>query len=701
MDKVESLFSSTPDDEDVIRSVYLIGQPGSGKTELARQYGEQFKNATSPSDTSKPLVILLNANSEESLLESVKEATQKLRLPMRMELTIKNLEELMKNLRDYFRNYSGAWLLIIDDMFEKNDFNKLFPRPGGKEWGGGHVLITTQDNNLVPACHLFAKKLSLNEGMTKEDALALLKEISDVEVDDFAEEIIKELQSLPLSLACCATYVGETRQDRPSTQFGWKEYLDLHRENAKLEYRTFSNNNAYPFPMTTAITMAVKRMAETSDVLRLTFSFLSYCALRPVPLSVVAHYVSAKLPVEKKTLTTSKEIEDEISRCSLFGHGRSLTVETILFHQTVHHVFKSTTNENPAEYRKSEFEEMMKSLNTLLNTMDCVNEQDIVIKVLMRPHLQSFVDHANRMAWNNTADFLLISMKNGRSLFVTSNLSADEAIKSLEALHRISLDLNLPERTFCDILAYLGFYNLQLNRKDRYEDALNFLTEAYNMTENKTEEDWLLLRCRISFNLARAHCKNERVDRGVELMKESIDLAKTVYCNEEENVMSRYIWLVLFYMAQKKFWKLKEVADEAKAFFSNCAPDIVSLSRALLLRYLGQVYLFHGFSESLYHSGLSMVVESLGLALFYIEQYLEMIEKVLGDDMYLCVDAGDCMSLVCYGLINWYTKPDESKKQIEKAYEISQRIEDKAILDFVAELKTLRFRKPSIWDLFC
>ncbi len=129
--------------EDVVRTVYLTGQPGSGKTELARQYGEQFKNETSLNDSSKPLVITLKGNSEDSLLKSVKEATRKLRLPICIELTNPNHIILMKELKDYFRNCSGAWLLIIDDMFEKNDFNNLFPRPGAKDWSGGQVLITT------------------------------------------------------------------------------------------------------------------------------------------------------------------------------------------------------------------------------------------------------------------------------------------------------------------------------------------------------------------------------------------------------------------------------------------------------------------------------------------------------------------------------------------------------------------------------
>ena len=320
-----------PEDEDVARTVYLTGQPGSGKTELARQYSEQFKNEVSPNDTSKTLVITLSGKSEESLLKSVKEATRNLRLPVCMELPNPNHNNLMKELEDYFCGYSGTWLLIIDDMFEKNDFNNFFPRPGAKEWGGGQVLITTQDNNLVPACHPFAKKLSLNKGMSKEDALGLLKEISDFDVDDSAEEIIKELHYLPLALACCATSVGETRQDRASTQFGWKDYLDLYHKNAKLESRTFAHHNSvYPFSMTTATMIAVKRMTETSDVLRLAFSFLSYCAVLPVPLNVLVRHVKENLPVQNNNQLTTRENQSLSAVYYFYSYSRYWLRQTLL-----------------------------------------------------------------------------------------------------------------------------------------------------------------------------------------------------------------------------------------------------------------------------------------------------------------------------------------------------------------------------------
>ena len=104
-------------DEDVVKTVYLTGQPGSGKTELARQYGEQFRNATSPSDTSKPLVIALDAKTEESLLKSITEVLQKLQPSIGMETKHHGCVALMKQLRNYFLGYNGNWLLIIDDMF--------------------------------------------------------------------------------------------------------------------------------------------------------------------------------------------------------------------------------------------------------------------------------------------------------------------------------------------------------------------------------------------------------------------------------------------------------------------------------------------------------------------------------------------------------------------------------------------------------
>ena len=661
-----------PKDEDVVKTVYLTGQPGSGKTELARQYGEQFNNESSLNNTSKAVVITLNGNSEESLLKSVSEARRKLRLPLCIEQTGPNLNIIIKEIKDHFLGYGGAWLLIIDDMF-KNDFNNLFPRPGSKEWGGGRVLVTTQDNDLVPACHQFGKKLSLNEGMVEEDALALLNEISGVgvEQDVSAKEIIKELRYLPLALACCATYVAETREDRASTQFGWKEYLQLYRKNVELESRTFFNNNeVYPFSMTTATKMAVKRMAEKSDVLRLTFSFLSYCPLLPVPLNVLAHHVKTNQPVQDDKPSTTNEneilqIENEISRCILLSRGQSRNIETVKCHQVIHSAFRSAENTKNSEQRENEFVKTMKSLNEVLDFMDNTTKEDVLLKVLLRPHVKTFVDFANEMSWNNTAEFVLMSMKNGQFLFSTSEMPEKEVTKSLELLYSISLESNLSDEHLCDVLANLGFYYLEL---DCDQEALNFLCAAYSMTEEKNEKEWLLLRCRISFNLARTYCRADSVDLAIEMMKRSIELAKEVYVNEEDKVMMRFAWLASFYLSWDKFWKLAEVANEATEFLDNCPADCVSVNRASSLSFLADVYA---------HRSLCIWMKHVLIAQNYINQSLNIYEEVLAADVSSCPEY--CSLLAQSVILNLQLNGEtpEAKKQLEKALEYCIQVDDK------------------------
>ena len=689
-------------DEDVAKTVYLTGQPGSGKTELARQYGEQFRNATSPSATSKPLVIALDATTEESLLKSIKEVMQKLQLSVDMKAAHHSLVVLLKQMRDYFRGYNGAWLLIIDDIFG-DDLNHLLPRPGSKDWGGGQVLVTTQDNNLVQACHQSAKKFSLNEGMTREDALALLKEISGVEVDEFAEEIVKEFKSLPLALACCATYVGEIRQDRASTKFGWEEYLEMYRENeyVQLESRTFRRNDVYPFSMTASAELAVRRMAETSDVLRLTFSFLSYCALMPVPLNVLARYVKENLPIDNDKQSTTKEnaifeIQNEISRCTLLIHGRSQNVETIKYHQVIHRAFQSVQNAKPAKQQKIEFVKMMKSLNKTLDFMDNTDEEDVLLKFLMRLHLKSFIAHAENRSWNDTVEFVLISMKDGQFLYSTSDMPEKDALDSLEKLHNISLQLDLSDQEHCDMLANLGFYYLEL---DRDEEALNFLCKAYYMTEGRSENEWLLLRCRISFNLARTYNSMDSVDLAIQMMKTSIDLAKIVYVMEEDKIMNRFYWLAGFYLCWEKIWKLGTVVEEAIKFFSGLALESETLSRAICLALLASICCL-GILES--NIKIWNYQKYSNQAENFIQRSLSIFEQVLGADVYSCTQY--CGLLFMSEMLKVLDGTDitEGRMRLEKAMKCCLQNGDKFTYSvMVAYKKHMLENYSSRWRSYC
>lgn len=602
--------------DDAVRYVYLTGQPGCGKTVLARQYAEKI---VSCEGVSKSLIVSLNASSEDSLLKSVKAALPKLNLSAWMQSTEYTISSLMKQLKNVFSAHNGAWFLIVDDLFEKNVFNKFLPQPGCNDWGKGQVLVTTQDDNLLPAFHSFAKRLSLNKGMTSKDALALLQQLSGFEVDEFAEDVIKELNYLPLALACCAVYVKDCRQNRT---FTWKEYFDLHKENGPLELRTFSND-VYPMSMKAATTMAVRRMAETNHVLKLTFFFLSYCTLLPVPMDVLVQYVLENLSNgnDKKPKTKENDIVNEISRCTLLICGRSQNVKTVKFHQVSHDVFQAVENTSSATQRQDAFGKMMKSLNKTLDFTNNREKDHLLLKVLVRPHLASFIDHAIENCWNNTSDFVLLSMKLGQFFFSTQKMPDElSAVESLEKLYTISRELDLPEDQFCDILANLGFYYLELARN---EDALNFLSKTFLMTKDKEGGKWLLLRCRTSFNLARTNFTLKNVDVAIRMMKTSIELAKIVYHNKESNVIIRYFWLACFYDSLNKSSEIVKIAEEARQFLYSGTAYSASIDRARCLSNLANIF---------------TRCDSYPTLLIYhlYEESLSIYEKVLKADASLC-----------------------------------------------------------------
>ena len=327
--------------------LYLSGNPGSGKSQLARLVGQGYGTNISGSwSDNTSFVMTLKGRSTQDILESYANFARRLDCTDKDIANIVNSKSttivmkiqslkisIAKMLKDFKNKYT--WLLIVDDVVQLGEISSFLPQLDDEDWQDGQVLITTQDMSSVPPNSSLIVHLSISHGMDPEESCDFLTYLSGlVKNQDLVSKIAKELDYQPLALASAGFYVKQVRESKASPQFTWKDYFKkLDEGKRELTEMTLTKVNmpAYSLTMSTAVLLAVKMSAENDPVLKHTFTFLSYVSNEALALQVVVSYV---LRVDKE-----KEKEDvalTIKQCSLILHSHDQEVVSISLHRVVH-----------------------------------------------------------------------------------------------------------------------------------------------------------------------------------------------------------------------------------------------------------------------------------------------------------------------------------------------------------------------------
>ena len=343
----------------VVSTIYISGTPGSGKSQLARQLGQEFF-CTRSSDTDDPVfVATLNAESVEALADSyitlgkylgVTEYSLTNFVTEKREKPKETIQHLKISIAAKIRKFS-KWLLIADNVVELKAIRSFLPQIASSEWGHGQVVITTQDSSTIPCNAPHTYHESLNKGMDVEDAVELLKEVSQISDEaEQVESVAKVLEYQPLALAAAAFYV-QTVVMNGSPDYRWARYIEVLHEGQReaTEELLASESSAYTKTMTTAIQIALKRAVQSDEVLRQAFSFLSLCSSELLPVEAVVDFVKARiqsgLPQELIKAKTLK------SCLVLSTPADQQGPECLRLHNTVHEILKqgTTSKLEPAE----------------------------------------------------------------------------------------------------------------------------------------------------------------------------------------------------------------------------------------------------------------------------------------------------------------------------------------------------------------
>ena len=371
--------------------LYISGNPGSGKSQLAGLVAKRFFQEV----TNTTFVMTLNAESLDSLLESFVSFARLLKCS---EYAITNtlsskdseIEEKIANLKTLVSTkvkLYTSWLLVVDNVTSIPQVSVHLPEPGNEQWLGGQTLVTTQDTASIPLTNSFISHISVSEGMELADATALLAKLSGISDSEMVKEVARTLDYQPLALASAATFVKQLRKSKASSKYGWKDCLEkLNKgQRADTESLLSETNTSYPKSMTAAITLAVKNVMSSDKVLNHTFSFLSLCSQQPLNLEIVVNYVRNS----DEELKDDDMIRIRIQRSELLLIEEDDSDVYIRVHQVVRHVIKSETqNSSDCENRKI-YHGAITSFylfidNNSLDVLDCLSNSRPVV-----PHLKS------------------------------------------------------------------------------------------------------------------------------------------------------------------------------------------------------------------------------------------------------------------------------------------------------------------------
>ena len=349
--------------------MYLIGGPGSGKSELARKVGlrlnESLKQDRRPVDivtiqaATVTSLISSFADSISALSKSSAEKTDGIK-QLKEELDHKigglfakegdDLKTEMKlkiyyaKLCELLKQRNSRPVLIFDNVRElKWLFNYLNLEPGSQHFTTFLVIVTLEKRVSLTRLSDYVEVQDLYEGMTLNDSIKLLQLITGLDKNNEhnAKKLAIILGRQPLAVATAAIYIESVRQGPPKrSTYSYSNYISEFKRDIEflgmeeqLEWQE-SDASKYDVAMYTAALKAVKHSAQIDPVIR-EITCIGFTDTSPLSLSYVLDF----LKTNSSHQFTEAQVRNSL-RNVLFKVAGQENHQTLHTHQVIREVFR-------------------------------------------------------------------------------------------------------------------------------------------------------------------------------------------------------------------------------------------------------------------------------------------------------------------------------------------------------------------------
>ena len=388
------------DNDGKLTYFYISGNPGCGKSQLARQVCEDVSNSENW-ETERTFAMTLDGTNLGTLFRTYKElccflkcnesAIENIASSSKPnDLKIKDLRSLIST---RIRNWK-RWWIIVDNVENLMKISPLLPQIKDSVWDNGQIIITTQNTDCVPPDNRFTKHVSLSVGMNEHESRHLLSLLSNTDISDPSlDEVAIKLDHQPLAMAAAAVYMSQVKEPDVSPAFSWKNYLEKFdkTKNNCAEERFRRINPTYSHTMSTAVMLAIEKCAK-NHIWNHIFHLFSLISFEPMPLSLVVLYVQ-----QEGEKLDEQDISLAIKHCSLFLLFENQETY-IRLHRVIHEGIKQFCQDgNSTESKEFSVDEhptkraLFNSkavLENVVKTFRYFNGRPDQVKLI--PHLQAF-----------------------------------------------------------------------------------------------------------------------------------------------------------------------------------------------------------------------------------------------------------------------------------------------------------------------
>ena len=378
--------------------MYICGNPGSGKSQLAGLVAKRFYEKAQEDSSSKVFVMTLNAETLDTLLDSYITFARQMKCPedaitqihISKDLMTKNKINSMISLISSKIGQYESWLLLADNVKSLSEMHVHLPQQGHGQWGRGYLLITTQDSTCIPLTSTSIRHISVSKGMQSQEACSLLALISGISDSEIEELVARELDYQPLALASAATYVKQLRQSKRSSEFGWNDFLRKVEKGQRDATETLltETNPCYKKSMTTATILAIKEVMQSDRIIDHALSFLCLLSSQPLNVDIVVNYI----------ISVDKGIKDEemiimkLQRCSLILTHEDEFGLHIRIHQVVREVVKSLIKGYPESRHMKTLNSAVAAFNQFIDdNLPKESSDSIFQSYALALHLKHFI----------------------------------------------------------------------------------------------------------------------------------------------------------------------------------------------------------------------------------------------------------------------------------------------------------------------